>query len=131
MGEVGEEKVIGAIPKGFTYFRNRLVPCCHAYGQEEIDLVVTGLTGIWSIEVKNWRGLAYPERDSLEVIVFQRNTPSGEKTSYRENPYAQARRHAHDLHEYLKQEINGWFPAVKTLVVFVTYDRYGVDGVNL
>ena len=59
MGEVGEEKVVASIPKGYASFRNRLVPCCHGYVQEEIDLVATGPTGIWSIEVKNWRGIAY------------------------------------------------------------------------
>jgi len=50
LGEVGEQKVIASISKGFAYFRNIYVPCCHGYGKEEIDLVVTGPTGIWSIE---------------------------------------------------------------------------------
>ena len=130
MGEVGEQKVIAAIPKGFAYFRNIYVPCCHGFGREEIDLVVLGPTGIWCIEVKNWRGIAY-RGDYSEEIVFVRNTASGERISFRENPYLQARYHAHDLHAYLSQKIKTWFPTIRTLVVFAARDRHGINGVNL
>jgi hypothetical protein len=51
LGKAGEQKVIMAIPTGFVHFRNIYIPCCHGYGNEEIDLMVTGPTGIWSIEV--------------------------------------------------------------------------------
>ncbi len=130
LGEAGEQKVVTAIPKGFAYFRNIYIPCCHGYGTEEIDLVVTGPTGIWSVEVKNWRGIAYPS-DYPEEIVFVRNTSSGKRTSFRDNPYQQARRHAEDLHHYLSQKLKVWFPGTRTLVVFATRDRNGINGVNL
>ena len=130
LGEAGEQKVIAAIPTGFDYFRNIYVPCCHGYVQEEIDLVVTGSTGIWSIEVKNWRGVAYLG-DYPEEIVFVRNTSRGERTSFRDNPYEQARRHAEDLHHYLSKTLKSWFPSIHTLVVFATRDRNGVNGANL
>jgi len=45
LGEAGEQKVIEAIPVGFSHFRNIYIPCCHGYGREEIDLVATGPTG--------------------------------------------------------------------------------------
>ena len=130
LGEAGERKVRAAIPKGFDYFRNIHIPCCHGYGSEEIDLVVTGRTGIWSIEIKNWRGIArlgdYPEE-----VVFIRNTSRGERTSFRDNPYKQARRHTEDLYQYLAQTLKSWFPTINTLVVFATRDKNGVNGVNL
>ena len=130
LGEAGEQKVIAAIPKGFAYSRNIHIPCCHGYGTEEIDLVVTGPTGIWSIEVKNWRGIAYPGYHP-EEIEFARNTSRGERISFRNNPYQQARRHAEDLHHYLSENIKSWFPSIRWLVVFATRDRNGVNGVNL
>jgi len=130
LGEAGEQKVAAAIPKGFAYFRNIHIPCCHGYGTEEIDLVVTGPTGIWSIEVKNWRGIAYPG-DYPDEIEFVRNTSRGKRTSFRDNPYIQARRHAEDLHHYLSQNLKTWFPGTRYLVVFATRDMDGVNGVNL
>ena len=130
LGEAGEQKVIASIPTGFAHFRNIYIPCCHGYGYEEIDLVVIGPTGIWSIEVKNWRGIAYPG-DYPEEIVFVRNTSKGERTSFRNNPYEQARRHAEDLNYYLKKILKTWFPTIHTLVVFATKDRNGVNGANL
>jgi len=130
LGEAGEQKVREAIPEGFYHFRNIFVPCHHGYGREEIDLVVVGPTGIWAIEVKNWRGIAYPG-DYPEELVFIRNTPDGRRTSHRENPYLQASDHAYDLHRYLTDNLQKWFPSVKTLVIFASRDPSGVNGVNL
>jgi len=130
LGEAGEQKVLPAVPEGFFYFRNVLVPCHHGNDYEEIDLVVVGATGIWSIEIKNWRGIAYPG-DYAEELVFIRNTPSGHRTSYRDNPFYQARNHAQDLYSYLVDNLKEWFPSIHTLVVFASRDPHGVTGVNL
>lgn len=130
LGEVGEQKVSQAIPKGFSHFRNKLVPCQYDNDYEEIDLIVIGTTGIWSIEVKSWRGIAY-HGDYPEEIVFVRNTPDGRRTSNRYNPFYQARNHAQDLHSYLAYSLKEWFPSIHTLVVFASRDRIGVNGVNL
>ena len=130
LGEAGEQKASQAIPKGFSHFHNKLVSCQHGNDYEEIDLIVMGTTGIWSIEVKNWRGIAYPG-DYPEEIVFVRNTPDGRRTSTRVNPFYQAHNHTQDLHSYLSRTLGEWFPSIHTLVVFVSRDSNGVIGVNL
>lgn len=130
LGEDGERKVLATIPEGFSHYRNILVPCHHGNDYEEIDLIVVGPTGIWSIEIKNWRGIAYSghHRDEL---VFSRRLPRGRRTSYRDNPYYQARNHAEDLGSYLQESLKEWFPSIHTLVVFASRDPAGINGVNL
>ena len=130
LGEDGERKVLAAIPEGFSHYRNVLVPCHHGNDYEEIDLIVVGPTGIWSIEIKNWRGIAYSGHHP-EELVFSRRLPRGRRTSYRDNPYYQARNHAQDLHFYLEESLNEWFPSIHTLVVFASRDPVGINGVNL
>ena len=130
LGQAGEQKVLAAIPKGFTCFQNILVPCVHGLEFEEIDIVAVGPTGIWSIEVKNWRGIAYPG-DYPEELVFYRRTPDGNRTSYRFNPYHQAQSHTQDLFSYLSRSIGKWFPPIHNIVVFVKRDNKGRNGVNL
>ena len=66
----------------------------------------------------------------LNDFILQ-DTSSGKKTSFRDNPYRQARRHADDLHHYLSQNLKVWFPGTRYLVVFATKDMEGVNGVNL
>ena len=130
MGKIGEETVTESIPKGFKYFRNIYVPCFHGYDREEIDLVIIGRSGIWSIEIKNWRGIAYLGNYPDE-IVFERNTKLGLRTSFRYNPYYQAKRHSEDLHKYFCRYFKSYFPSPQTLVVFVQKDINGINGVNL
>jgi hypothetical protein len=130
LGEAGEQKVSATIPKDFSHFRNLLVPCQHGNDYEEIDLVAVGPTGIWSIEVKNWRGIAYPG-DYPEELIFIRSTPDGRRTSTRDNPFYQARNHSQDLHSYLAKKLKEWFPPIHTLVVFVSRDPDGVNGADL
>lgn len=130
LGEAGEQKVSAAIPEDFSYFRNLLVPCQHGKDYEEIDLVAVGPTGIWSIEVKNWRGIAYPG-DYREELIFIRSTPDGRRPSTRYNPYDQARCCSEDLYDYLKKSLKEWFPPIHTLVVFASRDPDGVNGVDL
>lgn len=130
LGEDGERKVRAAIPEGFSHYRNILVPCQHGNDYEEIDLIVVGSTGIWSVEIKNWRGIAYPGRHR-EELVFSRRLPRGRRTSYRDNPYFQARNHVQDLFSYLAESLKEWFPPIHTLVVFASRDPDGVNGVNL
>jgi len=130
LGEAGEQKVSAAIPEDFSYFRNLLVPCQHGNDYEEIDLIVVGPTGIWSIEVKNWRGIAYPG-DYPDELVFNRRLSSGHHTSYRDNPFYQARNHSEDLYSYLAATSKCWFPPIHTLVVFASRDPDGVNGADL
>ena len=130
LGEAGEQKVLTAVPKGFFYFRNILVPCIHGNDYEEIDLAVVGPTGIWSIEVKNWRGIAYPG-NYPEELIFVRKTSDGTRTSTRDNPFYQAHHHSEDLHDYLAKRLKGWFPSIQTLVIFAFRDPEGINGANL
>ena len=121
-GEDGEHKVVSAIPKGFSYFRNAIVNCQHGNDYEEIDLIAVGLTGIWCVEIKNWRGIAYPG-DYREELVFIRKTPNGKRTSFRENPYYQTKDHTYDLSYYLRTTTKKWFPSKHSIVVIVNRDN--------
>lgn len=129
LGEKGEEEVRRHVPDGFYSFQNILLRCCHGNDFEEIDLIVVGETGIWCVEIKNWRGIAYPtyDRDSIDVV---RRTPNGPRNSQRFNPYYQVKRHCQDLHDCLSY-LKIWFPPIRSLVVFASRDKDGIEGVNL
>jgi len=91
--------------------------------------MAVGPTGIWCIEIKNWRGIVYPGEDR-ETLYVKRQAKTKAFASQRVNPFLQLKRHSEDLLEYFRDTVPIWLP-LKRLVVFSKYDQNGKDGINL
>lgn len=126
-GEDKALKVVKRLPPGYHVFNN--VPVFYNGQKGEVDLVVVGKTGIFSIEVKNIKGRIQGSEDDKDWLQTK---ISGKGNSYRnriDNPTRQARKEVYLLSHNIKSKawVQGmvWFTH-KNSDLAVSYKRIPV-----
>jgi hypothetical protein len=106
-GAYGEMEMLSLMESwGIPCVKNVYIP--HKYGFSELDLVAVLPSGLYSIEVKNWGGKVYGNKDSDKWVTYYRNGKSF--SAY--NPVKQNAKHVERLQRHFS------IPHVKSIVVF-------------
>ncbi|MEA3411308.1 MAG: nuclease-related domain-containing protein, partial [Pseudomonadota bacterium] len=119
-GVLGEQRVntaLLALPDTYTLFNRLRVPNPYSStGTTEIDLVVIGPNGVFTVEVKNNKGVVVGAGHELEWQVVKTGRSGGKYRSTMRNPVRQAKRQALSLRDYLREA--GIHARVQSAVVF-------------
>ncbi len=117
-GERAAAKQLAKLPEEYTCYRNLLIR--HNGSTSELDMVVTGPTGVYIVEIKNMRGTFTGSYNDHHWTQHKVGRGGGHYTKEVYNPIRQVGTHTYRLAGYLRE--HGANVRVESTVYFTRAD---------